>query len=85
MAWLHVGAKSRRLNRELTRNCSRTSAKFALFTKGAHRKNEEITVSSDDEPSRTVLDRGFEEANKVMTEVVVGSSPHFIPTAAAGR
>ena len=32
-----------------------------------------------------MLDRGFEEANDVMTEVMVGSSPHFFPTAAAGR
>jgi hypothetical protein len=45
----------------------------------AHQKNEEITASSEDEPSKTVLGRAFEVDHKVMTEAVVGSSPRLFP------
>jgi len=58
---------------------------FASFSECAHQKSEEVTGSSEDEPSRTVLDREFEEAANLMTEAVVGSSPRCFPMGARRR
>ena len=58
---------------------------FASFAKPAPQRNQGITASSEDKSSRTVLDREFEEVNKVMTEAVVGSPPRCYPMGAAGR
>jgi hypothetical protein len=49
-------------------------------TEQIRHKNEGITASSEGEPLKAVLDWGFREVHKVMTEAVVGISCREAPT-----
>ena len=70
------------LHCKMTRKARTRMPHFASFTKCVHQKSEEITGSSEDELSRTVLDREFEEAGNLMTEAVVGSFLRCFPMGA---